>query len=56
MFKDIYFMFPLSTVNLTNNRIKTLTNLIESNGGEMKLNANTLMIVGSDATLELCQK
>ncbi|CAD8073711.1 unnamed protein product [Paramecium sonneborni] len=56
MFKDISFMFPLSTVNLTNTRIKTLQNLIESNGGEMKLGLNTLMIVGSDATLELCQK
>ncbi|CAD8172309.1 unnamed protein product [Paramecium octaurelia] len=56
MFKAISFMFPLSTVNLTNNRIKTLRNLIERNGGTIELNPRTIMIVGSDATLESCQK
>ncbi|CAK77452.1 unnamed protein product (macronuclear) [Paramecium tetraurelia] len=56
MFKDISFMFPLSTVNLTNTRIRTLSSLIESNGGEMRLSPDALMIVGSDATVELCQK
>ncbi|CAK56728.1 unnamed protein product (macronuclear) [Paramecium tetraurelia] len=49
-------MFPLSTVNLTNNRIKTLRNLIERNGGTIELNSRTIMIVGSDATSESCQK
>ncbi|CAD8084561.1 unnamed protein product [Paramecium sonneborni] len=56
MFKSISFMFPLPTVNLTNNRIKTLRNLIELHQGEMVLNSKTLMIVGSDASLESCQK
>ncbi|CAD8077698.1 unnamed protein product [Paramecium primaurelia] len=56
MFKGISFMFPLPTVNLTNNRIKTLRNLIELNGGIIDLNPRTIMIVGSDATLESCQK
>lgn len=55
MFKAISFMFPLPTLNLTNNRIKTLKNLIEFNGGTINLNLQTLMIVGSDATLESCQ-
>ena len=54
MFKGISFMFPLPTVNLTNNRIKTLRNLIELNGGIIDLNPRTIMIVGSDATLESC--
>ncbi|CAD8086303.1 unnamed protein product [Paramecium sonneborni] len=56
MFKSISFMFPLPTVNLTNNRIKTLRNLIEQHEGKMVLNSQTIMIVGSDATLESCQK
>lgn len=54
MFKDISVMFPLPTVNLTNNRIKTLRKLIELNGGNIGLNTRTIMIVGSDATLESC--
>ena len=56
MFKTISFMFPLATVNLTNNRIKTLRNLVELHGGAVVLNPNTIMIVGSDASLESCQK
>lgn len=33
MFKGLSFMFPLATINLTNNRINTLRSLIEKNGG-----------------------
>lgn len=33
MFKNLSFMFPLPTINLTNNRINTLRTLIEKNDG-----------------------
>lgn len=66
MFKDLYFMFPIVSINLTKARIKIISDLIDKNGGNTDfrinefianlMNGNGYFIVGSDAQPQECYK